>query len=97
VTLSTTPVDNGINLQALLDAREALSASPEAAEFEWRATSGGSGGSPAAWPSSSSQVPTTKPRGGGGAERQRQHPSGAAAGLGPSFGTYRGRILVTAG
>jgi uncharacterized OsmC-like protein len=35
-TTTTTPVDNGINLQALLDAREALGASPEAAEFEWR-------------------------------------------------------------
>jgi uncharacterized OsmC-like protein len=38
MTLTTTPVDNGINLQALLDARAALSASPEAADFEWRAT-----------------------------------------------------------
>jgi uncharacterized OsmC-like protein len=38
MTLTTTPVDNGINLQALLDAREALSASPEAADFQWRAT-----------------------------------------------------------
>jgi uncharacterized OsmC-like protein len=38
MTLTTTPVDNGINLQALLDAREALSANPEAAEFQWRAS-----------------------------------------------------------
>jgi uncharacterized OsmC-like protein len=38
MTLTTTPVDNGINLQALLDAREALSADPAAAEFEWRAS-----------------------------------------------------------
>jgi len=38
MTVTTTPIDNGINLQALLDAREALSASPEAAEFQWRAT-----------------------------------------------------------
>ncbi len=38
MTLTSTPVDNGINLQALLDAREALSASPEAGDFQWRAT-----------------------------------------------------------
>jgi uncharacterized OsmC-like protein len=38
MTVTTTPVDNGINLKALLDAREALSGSPEAAEFQWRAT-----------------------------------------------------------
>jgi uncharacterized OsmC-like protein len=36
--ITTTPVDNGINLQALLDAREALSADPAAAAFEWRAS-----------------------------------------------------------
>jgi len=30
--------DNGVNVQALLDAREALSAAPEAAKFTWRAT-----------------------------------------------------------
>ena len=33
-----TPVDNGINLQALLDAREALGASPDLARFQWRAS-----------------------------------------------------------
>ncbi len=38
MTLISAPVDNGINLQALLDAREALSDNPEAAEFQWRAT-----------------------------------------------------------
>jgi uncharacterized OsmC-like protein len=32
------PVDNGVNTQALLDAREALSASPTGAQFTWRAT-----------------------------------------------------------
>src|SRR6202030_4552310 len=32
------PVDNGVNSPALLGAREALSATPEAAEFTWRAT-----------------------------------------------------------
>ena len=31
-------VDNGVNTQALLEAREALSASPAGAQFTWRAT-----------------------------------------------------------
>jgi uncharacterized OsmC-like protein len=37
--MSTTkkPVDNGVNVQALLDAREALTATPEGAKFQWRA------------------------------------------------------------
>jgi uncharacterized OsmC-like protein len=37
--MSTTakPIDNGVNVQALLDAREALSEAPEAAKFTWRA------------------------------------------------------------
>ena len=37
--MSTTakPIDNGVNVQALLDAREALSQAPEAAQFTWRA------------------------------------------------------------
>jgi len=35
---ATTPVDNGIDLQFLLDAREALTANPEAARFQWRAS-----------------------------------------------------------
>lgn len=34
---ATSPVENGINVQALLDARTALSAAPEAARFTWRA------------------------------------------------------------
>jgi uncharacterized OsmC-like protein len=38
MALTDTPVDNGVNVQALLDAREALSAAPEAAQFTWRAT-----------------------------------------------------------
>ncbi|HSF18786.1 MAG TPA: OsmC family protein [Vicinamibacteria bacterium] len=33
-----TPIDNGVNVQALLDAREALKKAPEAAQFQWRAT-----------------------------------------------------------
>ena len=38
--MSTTqnPVDNGVNVGALLDARKALSEAPEAAQFTWRAT-----------------------------------------------------------
>ena len=32
-------VDNGVNVGALLDAREALTEMPEAAKFKWRATS----------------------------------------------------------
>ncbi|HET7681860.1 MAG TPA: OsmC family protein [Xanthobacteraceae bacterium] len=31
-------VDNGVNVQALLDARKALSDAPEAAKFQWRAS-----------------------------------------------------------
>ena len=31
-------VDNGVNVQALLDARKALTDAPEAAKFAWRAT-----------------------------------------------------------
>ena len=32
------PANNGVNVQALLDARTALSDAPEAAKFQWRAT-----------------------------------------------------------
>jgi uncharacterized OsmC-like protein len=38
MTTTTMPVDNGVNVGALLDAREALSQAPEAAQFTWRAT-----------------------------------------------------------
>jgi uncharacterized OsmC-like protein len=38
MTVTGTPVDNGVNVQALLEAREALTAAPEAAQFQWRAT-----------------------------------------------------------
>jgi len=31
-------VDNGVNVDALLGAREALSKTPEAGQFAWRAT-----------------------------------------------------------
>jgi uncharacterized OsmC-like protein len=35
----TTTTDNGVNVQALLEARDALKAAPEAAQFTWKATS----------------------------------------------------------
>jgi len=35
---ATTQVDNGVNVAALLGAREALTATPEGAQFKWRAT-----------------------------------------------------------
>ncbi len=38
MTITETPIDNGVDTAALLGAREALSAAPEAAEFTWRAT-----------------------------------------------------------
>ena len=34
-----TTVSNGVNVQALLDAREVLKGAPEAAQFTWRASS----------------------------------------------------------
>ena len=36
-TSSTETVDNGVNVVALLGAREALTGAPEAAQFQWRA------------------------------------------------------------
>jgi len=36
---SNSTADNGVNVAALLGAREALGAAPEAARFQWRATS----------------------------------------------------------
>jgi uncharacterized OsmC-like protein len=33
-----TPIDNGVNVQALLDARDALSEAPAGAQFTWRAS-----------------------------------------------------------
>ena len=38
MTSSESTVDNGVNVEALLGAREALSDAPEAAQFTWRAT-----------------------------------------------------------
>jgi len=36
--MNTTTVDNGVNVEALLSAREALTNAPEAARFQWRAS-----------------------------------------------------------
>ncbi len=38
MTATDTPVNNGVNVAALLGAREALTDAPEAATFNWRAT-----------------------------------------------------------
>src|SRR3984885_11416030 len=38
MTITDSPIDNGVNVQALLGAREALSGAPEAAQFTWRAS-----------------------------------------------------------
>jgi uncharacterized OsmC-like protein len=37
MTVTDNPVDNGVNVAALLGAREAFGQAPEAAQFEWRA------------------------------------------------------------
>ena len=44
MTMTTKPVDNGVNTEALIGAREALSQAPEAAEFTWRASCTWAGG-----------------------------------------------------
>ena len=36
--MAVSSANNGVNVQALLDAREALKAAPEAAKFKWRAS-----------------------------------------------------------
>jgi uncharacterized OsmC-like protein len=38
MTATNTPVDNGVNVEALLGAKAALTEAPEAAQFTWRAT-----------------------------------------------------------
>src|SRR5688572_316831 len=37
IMADSTTVNNGVNVQALLDARDALTKAPEAAQFKWRA------------------------------------------------------------
>jgi uncharacterized OsmC-like protein len=39
MTITSTPTDNGINLQAQLDARAAVTDDPELGQFQWRETS----------------------------------------------------------
>ena len=41
-----TTVANGVNVQALLDAREVLKGAPEAAQFTWRASAKWRSGEP---------------------------------------------------
>jgi uncharacterized OsmC-like protein len=38
MSVADTPVDNGVNVEALLGAREALGDTPDLAQFQWRAT-----------------------------------------------------------
>jgi uncharacterized OsmC-like protein len=38
MTMMHTPVDNGVNVEALLGVRETLADTPEIAQFQWRAT-----------------------------------------------------------
>ena len=38
MTTMQTPVDNGVNVDALLGVREALADTPEIAQFQWRTT-----------------------------------------------------------
>ncbi|MBV9313994.1 MAG: OsmC family protein [Pseudonocardia sp.] len=38
MTVTNTPVDNGVNVDALLGVRTALADTPEIAQFQWRAT-----------------------------------------------------------
>ncbi len=38
MTTMQTPVDNGVNVEALLGVRDALAETPEIAQFQWRAT-----------------------------------------------------------
>ncbi len=38
MTVTATKVDNGVNVDALLGARQALTDTPEAAQFKWRAS-----------------------------------------------------------
>jgi len=38
MTITNSSVDNGVNVEALLDARAALTEAPAAAQFQWRAT-----------------------------------------------------------
>ena len=38
ITTTEIPVDNGVNVEALLGVRDALPGTPEIAQFQWRST-----------------------------------------------------------
>ena len=38
MTITTAPIDNGVNVEALLGARAAFAETPEIAQFEWRSS-----------------------------------------------------------
>ena len=38
MTTTEIPVDNGVNVEALLGVRDALAGTPEIAQFQWRST-----------------------------------------------------------
>jgi hypothetical protein len=38
MTATEIPVDNGVNVDALLGVRDALAGTPEIAQFQWRST-----------------------------------------------------------
>jgi len=38
MTATEIPVDNGVNVEALLGVRDALPGTPEIAQFQWRST-----------------------------------------------------------
>jgi hypothetical protein len=40
MTTTATPVDNGVNVEALLGVRDLLPDTPEIARFQWRSTPG---------------------------------------------------------
>src|ERR1700704_29947 len=44
MTTTDTPVNNGVNVEALLGARQALTEAPQAAQFQWRANCEGANG-----------------------------------------------------
>lgn len=64
MTITDTPIDNGVNVQALLDAREALTGAPEAAAFQWRAS--------CTWQKGTHSRSTVEGFGGLGAEQKRR-------------------------
>jgi uncharacterized OsmC-like protein len=66
MSITDSPVDNGVNVPALLGAREALSAAPEAAQFTWRAS--------CTWRNGTHSQSTVAGFSGLGAEQQHRRP-----------------------